>query len=115
MSLSNWKKPAALAIALSAGLGQSANANILSHLFNHKLSTPWQDPGNEEDDLIQKSVSQTEEEFEGTYISASPQGAAGTPAAQAGLPKWSYDPGPDLSTPMGKELNELVSSIPYFP
>lgn len=35
--------------------------------------------------------------------------------ATAQMPEWSYDPGPDPSTQMGKELIDLTANIPNFP
>ena len=35
--------------------------------------------------------------------------------AQAALPNWTYDPGPDPKTKMGKELIDLVANIPNMP
>lgn len=35
--------------------------------------------------------------------------------AQARMPEWSYDPGPDPKTKMGKELIDLVAEIPNMP
>lgn len=36
-------------------------------------------------------------------------------SALAQMPEWSYDPGPDPSTKMGKELIDLTAGIPDFP
>lgn len=38
-----------------------------------------------------------------------------TQLAHATLPKWSYDPGPDPRTRMGKELIDLTAAIPNMP
>ncbi len=35
--------------------------------------------------------------------------------AKAQLPNWSYDPGPDITNPMGKELVDIVADIPNMP
>ena len=41
--------------------------------------------------------------------------ALSTQLAQAALPKWSFDAGPDPKTKMGKELIDLTAAIPNMP
>lgn len=41
--------------------------------------------------------------------------ALSTEATLAALPRWSYDPGPDPKTKMGKELIDITAAIPNMP